>query len=759
LKPQDSYSPNTLASSLAAAIAVPALFVSPYVAAQSADAGVTQLSPVRVEGEGSSYQTSTAQSPKMTAPLLDTPRTVQVVPKQVIQDQAASTLQDVLRNSPGITFGAGEGGRPGGDLPIIRGQNSAGSIFLDGVRDASTQVRDTFNLEQVEVIKGPDSVYSGRGGAGGSINMVSKAPKATDFTEATAQIGTDSNYRATIDSNWRLADKAAFRLNVMGNKGDVPGRDNAVNFERWGVAPSLMLGVGTPTRITLSYYHYQDDSMPDYSIPYDPKTGQPVTETRGVSRKTFYGLKDRDFMKTRDDVATVDFQHDFSDKLQLRNVLRYGRGTTDFAATNPDDSKGNVPNGLVYRALKSGYYVTKTFANQTDLTGEFQTGSLKHTFDLGFEYSNVKQDKDSYTESGVPAGTGGCVTGTDAKNNPIYANPALCAPLWNPDPGTSYPGTLTRNGNPARYNTDTVALYGFDTIKFNEQWQASVGLRWDNYRTSGSNIAKGRSDPASTPAFYSTSREDNLFNYQLGLAYKPLPNGTIYATYGTSSTPSALAGSAISDAVSVTNQSLEPEKSRSVELGTKWQVFDDRLTLSGAVFQDIRKNTSVAVSATEVAQVGEAKVRGIELGFSGSITPKWNVFGGYTFMNSEMTKGAYNSGAVGQDLPNTPRNAFSLWTTYKVLPKLTVGGGAYYVDKVYGNSDATKNADGTPKARWVPSYWRFDAMAAYEFNDHISAQLNVLNLFDETYYTKAYAAHYAALGTGRAALLSLKVRY
>ncbi|MDF8362104.1 TonB-dependent receptor [Achromobacter anxifer] len=758
MKPQDTYSLNTLTTSLAAAIAAPALFISPYAAAQSADAGVTQLAPVRVEGEGSAYQTSTAQSPKFTAPLLDTPRTVQVVPKQVIQDQAASTLQDVLRNSPGITFGAGEGGRPGGDLPIIRGQNSAGSIFLDGIRDSSTQVRDTFNLEQVEVIKGPDSVYSGRGGAGGSINMVSKTPKATDFTEATAQIGTDSNYRATIDSNWRLADKAAFRLNVMGNKGDAPGRDDAVNFERWGVAPSLTLGVGTPTRITLSYYHYQDDSMPDYSMPYDPKTGQPVTETMGVSRKNFYGLKGRDFMNTRDDVATVDFQHDFSDRLQLRNVTRYGRGTNDFAATNPDDSKGNIPNGLVYRALKSGYYVTKSFANQTNLTGEFDTGSLKHSFDLGFEYSNIKQDKDSYTETGVPAGTSGCVTGT-ANGKNTYANPALCASLWDPDPGTYYPGHLQRNGNPARYNTDTVALYGFDTIKFNEQWQASLGLRWDNYRTSGSNIAKGRNDPASTPAFYSTSREDNLFNYQVGVAYKPVPNGTIYATYGTSSTPSAIASSAISDAVSVTNQSLEPEKSRTVELGTKWQVFDDRLTVSAAAFQDIRKNTSVAVSATETAQVGEAKVRGIELGFSGSITPRWNVFGGYTFMNSEMTKGAYNSGAVGQDLPNTPRNAFSLWTTYKVLPKLTVGGGAYYVDKVYGNSDSTKNADGTPKARWVPSYWRFDAMAAYEFNEHMSAQLNVLNIFDETYYTKAYAAHYAALGTGRAALLSLRVRY
>ncbi len=746
MKPQDSYSLNTLTTSLAAAIAVPALFISPYASAQSAD-GVTQLSPVRVEGEGSSYQTTTVPSPKMTAPLLDTPRTVQVVPKQVIQDQSASTLQDVLRNSPGITFGAGEGGRPGGDLPIIRGQNSAGSIFLDGIRDSSTQVRDTFNLEEVEVIKGPDSVYSGRGGAGGSINMISKTPKAADFTEGTVQIGTDNNYRATIDSNWRLDEKAAFRLNVMGNKGDVPGRDNAVDFERWGVAPSLTLGVGTPTRITLSYYHYQDDSMPDYSIPYDPKTGQPVTETRGVSRKSFYGLTGRDFMKTRDDVATVDFQHDFSDKLQLRSVLRYGRGTTDFAATNPDDSKGNVPKGLVYRALKSGYYVTKTFASQTDLTGEFETGSLKHSFDLGFEYSNIKQDKDGYTESGVPT-NGNCTQVS-----------TMCASLWDPDPHVSYPGSLQRNGNPARYNTDTVAVYGFDTIKFNEQWQASLGLRWDNYRTGGSNIARGRNDPASAPAIYSTSREDNLFNYQVGVAYKPMPNGTIYATYGTSSTPSAIASSAVSDAATLTSQSLEPEKSRTVEVGTKWQVFDDRLTLSAAAFQDIRKNTSVAVSATETEQVGEAKVRGIELGFSGSITPRWNVFGGYTFMNSELTKGAFNSGAVGQDLPNTPRNAFSLWTTYKVLPKLTVGGGAYYVDKVYGNSDSAKNADGTPKARWVPSYWRFDAMAAYEFNEHVSAQLNVLNIFDETYYTKAYAAHYAALGTGRAALLSLRMRY
>ena len=226
-----------------------------------------------------------------------------------------------------------------------------------------------------------------------------------------------------------------------------------------------------------------------------------------------------------------------------------------------------MPNGLVYRSLKSGYYVTKTLSSQTDLTGEFETGSLKHAFDLGLEFSNIKQDKDGYTETGLANGTSGCVTGTSNGKN-VYANPALCTSLWDPDPNASYPGHLQRNNNPARYNTDTVALYAFDTIKFNDQWQASLGARWDNYRTGGSNIAKGRNDPTGTPDFYSTSREDNLFNYQLGLAYKPLPNGTIYATYGTSSTPSAIAASAISDAASVTSQSLEPEKSRSVELGT-----------------------------------------------------------------------------------------------------------------------------------------------------------------------------------------------
>ncbi|MEN5398695.1 TonB-dependent siderophore receptor [Achromobacter xylosoxidans] len=738
VKHEDSYALNTLASSLAAAVAVPALFISPYALAQSGAHGVTQLAPVEVEGEDSPYQPDAAQSPKMTAPLLDTPRSVQVVPKQVMSDQSASSLQDVLQNSPGITFAAGEGGRAGGDLPVIRGQNAASSLFLDGMRDASMQARDTFNLEQVEIIKGPDSVYSGRGGAGGSINLVSKAPKAKDAIEVTGQIGTDRNYRGSVDSNWRLGEKSAFRLNVMGTKGDVPGRDRAVNFERWGVAPSLMLGMGTPTRITLSYYHYQNDSMPDYSIPYDPRVGLPVTETLGISRKNFYGLAERDFMKTRDGMATVDFQHDFSDTLKLRNVVRYGRETADYLATQPDLTLANLPAGIVNRPAYGRYYTTKAFANQTDLSGEFLTGAVKHGFDLGFEYTSVKQTM-AYTNDQVLSSDGVTKCPADLTQTS----------LRNPDPNVAYPCRTARSW-PAPYATDTLALYGFDTLKFDEQWQASVGLRWDNYRTSGHDKKK-----------QGYSRTDNLFNYQLGLAYKPVPQGTIYASYGTSSTPSAVAGATASDILrKSSDEAAAPEKSRSVEAGVKWLVLDERLTLTGAVFQDTRRNTNIEVLPNEYEQAGQTRVRGIELGFSGSITPAWNIYGGYTFLDSKLIRGGRKDiGAEGQDLPNTPRNAFSLWSTYKVLPELTLGGGAYYVDKVYGNADAGVDASGAPKARWVPSYWRFDAMAKYKFSSHLALQLNVLNVFDQTFYTRARPKNHAALGTGRAALLSVRLRY
>ena len=286
---------------------------------------------------------------KFTAPLLA--KSVQVIPQEVIQNQAASSLTDVLRNSPGITFGAGEGGNPLGDRPIIRGYDAQASTYVDGMRDIGATSREVFNLEQVEVVKGSDGAFGGRGGAGGSVNLISKTAKAEDFTAASLGIGTDS-YRGTMDSNWQLGE-TAFRLNAMYHDADVAGRD-MVNNSRWGVAPTITFGLNSPTRVTLSYYHMQTDDLPDGGIPYAyPSTkvkrdgsymGVSRTGPADVNRKNFYGLAS-DYRKTTSDMGTIGIEHDFSDRLTLRNMTRYTYSTQKYVWTQPDDSQGNVLNG------------------------------------------------------------------------------------------------------------------------------------------------------------------------------------------------------------------------------------------------------------------------------------------------------------------------------------------------------------------------------------------------------------------------------
>ena len=740
------YSSHPMPESLAAAIAVPLLGLLP--AAQAASTAV-QLPSVTVEGEYSSYQPESAQSPKFTAPLADTPRTVQVIPERLIQDQGASDLEAVLRNAPGISMTAGEGGRPASDLPFIRGQNSASSLFVDGLRDPSTQSRDTFNLEQVDVVKGPDSVFSGRGGAGGSINLVTKTPRNQDFTEVQAGIGTAETYRGTIDGNWVLGENTALRLNLLGTRGTVPGRDKAVEFSRVGIAPSLRLGLSGPTRVTLGLYHYRHRRVPDYSIPYDPRPGTPITETIGVSRRNFYGLVRRDSGDTEDYAATVKWEHDLANGFKVENLARYSRATVEQITTMPELKTADLAKGLVYRNLRASYQVNDSFANRTDLRGTFDTGQWRHTFDLGGEFATSRRSRDRYKQE-IPDAASPCSPVTDGNN------PALCASLRAPDPHVDFPGTVRRNHNPARYHTDILSLYGFDTIAFDEQWQLNLGLRWDHYKTSGRNLPVRGAKP---PVYERAARTDNLFNYQLGLVYKPRPDGSVYASYGTASTPSAVSDYAPADSISGTSQQLKPERSEAIEIGTKWQVLDRRLLVTGAMFRETRKNTSIEVAEGLRAPAGKSRVTGMELGVAGSLTPRWDVYGGYALLDSKLVRASHKSGAQGQPLPSAPRHAFSIWSTYKLLPELTVGAGAFYRSKVYGNADAGYNKDGTPKARWVPAYWRFDAMAAYQLNKHLTAQLNVYNLLDKTYYAKTYRSHYAALGPGRSAMLTFKLSY
>ncbi|HYG78975.1 MAG TPA: TonB-dependent receptor plug domain-containing protein, partial [Pyrinomonadaceae bacterium] len=271
-------------------------------------------------------------SPKYTEPLRDIPQTITVIPRDLIEEQGATTLRDVLRNVPGLTMTAGEGGTPAGDNLTLRGFSARNDLFVDGVRDISPQSRDPFNVEQVEVIKGPSSTISGRGSTGGIINLVSKSPSLARLYSGTLSFGTDETKRATADINLPLSDSAAFRLNLLAHDSGVAGRD-VVENERWGVAPSLTLGLGTPTRYTFSFYKLKQNNISDYGIPWVPATNNVLVAYRNrpapVPRDTFYGLKNRDFEKLNADIFTFRFEHNFNDNFSLRNQLRYGRSTRD----------------------------------------------------------------------------------------------------------------------------------------------------------------------------------------------------------------------------------------------------------------------------------------------------------------------------------------------------------------------------------------------------------------------------------------------
>ncbi len=739
-----------LGGSLAMAIATPSLFINAPAAAQtSSGSQATTLAPIEVWGSvNNAYDVKESASQKFTAPLVDTPKSVQIIPQEVIKDQAASSLTDVLRNTPGITFGAGEGGNPLGDRPFIRGYDAQASTFVDGMRDIGATSREVFNLEQVEVVKGSDGAYGGRGGAGGSINLISKTAKLGNFTNATLGVGTDNYYRGTIDSNWQLSDTSAFRLNGMYHKSDVAGRD-MVNNKRWGIAPTFSFGLGTPTRITLGYYHLDTDDLPDSGIPYvfeRPRTN--VVGPIDVDRNNFYGLSS-DYRKTTSDMATLGIEHDFNDKLTLRNTTRYTHSDQRYVWTQPDDTQGNVLNGLVWRRANTRDSAVRTIANQTELVGRAQTGALKHSFNVGIELSKETGRKDSLD---IARGSGSGANNA-CRFGPGPASGYNCTSLYDPNPRD--PWVNTGSGDPSGSRTEsettTKSIYAFDTIEFNPQWQAGLGLRLDDYSTKFTN----------SPANGSTviRRNDTLLNYQAGLVYKPAENGSIYVSYATSSTPSNSdlgegSGNGLAPGrggAGANADDMAPEKNRTAEIGTKWDLFNGNISLSAAVFRTDTTNARVTLANGDYAMAGKKQVDGLELGISGAITPKWHVFGGYTHLRSKLKdNGEAGSANDGNDFPNTPRNAFSIWSTYQPIAALTLGAGAYYVDKQFG--DAANKLE-------IPSYWRFDAMAAYRFNKHISAQLNVLNLTDKGYYDKAYAAHYAGIAPGRSAILNLNLSY
>lgn len=754
-------------------VTVGAMAAAPYVQAQEPKkkpAGPLSLQAISVEEQQSAdetYQVERAESPKYTASLRDTPRSVTVVPQQVLKDTNAQSLQDALRTVPGITLGAGEGGNPQGDRPFIRGFDAQSDTYLDGVRDTGAQTREIFAVESVEVAKGPNSAMGGRGSAGGSLNLVSKKAHEGQNFDGSMTLGSDQTRRYTVDGNYQFSDSVAGRLNLLSHDSKVAGRDK-VNYSRLGIAPSLVFGLGTDTRLNLDFYHLESDDLPDSGIPYGYSIGKTHTQahpdkpTDGGRSDNFYGLTERDFRKTRSDIATIAIDHDLNDHLTIKNTLRHGNSMQDYILTQPDDSAGNVINGGVWRRANSRVGNTATTTNQTDLFGDFELSGLKHSFALGLELSREEADKQSYS----------ITPNSKITNCTGPSHGGSCTSLSQPNPDDHWVGTIARNYAGTETNSTTRALYAFDSIELDPQWLVNLGLRYDHFSTDyRSYEANGQTSLSAKGVTLKGQDTSEFVTGQLGLVYKPAEQGSIYLSYATSATPpgsmlgegsegNALPG--VDRTGAALKSDLQPEQTVNYELGTKWDVLGNRLSLTAAVFRTEKQNTRVMTGINTYENAGQTRVDGFELSAAGKLTERWQLFAGYSYLDSEQVdSGLVNTGTAlaphwqdapskGKQMPNTPRSSLSLWTSYALTPQLSVGGGAFYVDKVFGNADNTV---------YVPAYWRYDAMANFKVNKNLDLQLNLQNLTDKVYYDKAYAAHFANQAAGRTALLSTNIHF
>ena len=683
-------------------------------------------------------------SPKATAPIVNTPRIVSVISEETLENTASFSVEDALRTVPGITLGAGEGGTASADMPLIRGVDATGDVFVDGARDVGSQTRESFAVESIEVSKGPSSAFGGRGTAAGAINLVTKVARMGTFANAQVTGGTSDLIRVTGDVNRQLTDEVAVRVVGMYHDSMVPGRDH-VHDDRWGVAPSVTFGLGGPLSATVDYYHLQTDGMPDYGVPLtsrrqlspDPTTPD-VREPVDVDYDNFYGLLARDFQKTNVDAVTGKFKATLAEGVVLSNTTRYSWTVNDYIVTNPDDSAGNVARGLVWRNIKSRNSRSKGVVSNTNLGAQFNTGSIQHSVAAGFEFSDTDQHNVPYV---VATGDRTCPAAEIASFN--------CTDLNNPDPTDPWAGSVTVSTTPSDASARDYSVYLFDTVTIVPQLLLNGGVRWTDFTAEASGVSRG------TP--FAASNSGSFWSYQGGAIYKPTESTSLYVSYGNSKTPPGTTVGEGSENLGPTNELQEPQGTENWEAGAKAQLFGDNLLLSGAVFRVDRNNILQRDPTGEVTDIlASARIQGFEVSASGRAGPV-TMLVGYTYLDSELgpdAAGADSDPATisneGNALPQTPKHNLAATIDWQVTPQLSIGGGAYGASKRYADPANLISADG---------YVRFDLRAQYQINENLGVRLNVNNLTDKRYIVKLRNPHFAVPADGRQALVSLVARY
>jgi catecholate siderophore receptor len=683
------------------------------------------------------YKAKRLSDSKHTRDIADTPQTMTVLTKDAIVDSGKTELKDILSAQPGITLGTGEGGNSFGDRYIIRGYEARSDVFTDGLREPGLITRETFAVDQVEISKGPSSTFAGRGSTGGSVNVVTK--KATlddDFTTLTAGAGTDSYGRVTIDTNKVVTDKLAVRVNALYTDADIPDRDPA-NEQRQGALISGVYEANDDLTVSADYYYFRSDDKTDPGVQLDRSTGV-------IDKKLKYiGQNGLDFQETDADIFTAKFDFRISDTLRLENTSRVGKADNAFIISgyNSRFSSGIRP----FNAWQENEYL----GNQTNLFFDTQIGSTKHLFVTGIEYANESVKTGRYNVA------------TDASVPTIDP--------YNPD-HNSWSGTISKTNN-TDLDLNTWSAYLMDTITLNDEWEVFGGVRYDHFDY----------DMQTQSQNYEYS--DGLLNGHLGIVFSPWKNGNVYASWSTSSNINggeADAGTNCGYGGLCTdsngNYAAEPEESVNLEIGTKWNLYDDNLLLTAALFQTTKDKVIEggvdSYSTGGSLNTGKNRVEGIELGLSGNLTQKLSGQMGITIMNSETlesyfdgTKAVTGRGGsvshpnyIGTQKANFAEKSASAQLKYQLTPKFAFGGNLTYSSEMYGGQPDQGVSVGSMIK--LPSYTVFDVFASYQVNKQIGLRANIQNLTDKDYYTAVYrGGDIIYIGDGRAANVTMTYKF
>lgn len=660
--------------------------------------------------------TTRVASVRYARPVAETPQTIQVIPRQVMEAQGVTTLSEALRNVPGISLQAGEGGGASsttGDMFNLRGFSANNSLFVDGVRDDGLIARDVFNLEQVEVFLGPTGTDVGRGNAAGYVNMTTKTPGVQTRYAGMATLGTADQRRVSIDLNqavpagepgsWLAG--TALRLNALKQDSGVPGRDE-VRLRTQAVSPSLALGLGTHTRVSAGGQFTEQDNVPDYGIPGAAWLDAPLAPTTvrapaPVDQANYYGTPAADADRVSQDSTFARFEHDLRPTVQLKHQFRHNRAhRTAVISAIQNPAAYNAATGQVTIVRQGNERENRITANQTSLSTIGRTGRASHALTGTLEFTRESQ----FAPTLAGLGTRGT---TD-----IFA----------PDVNIPVTGmAVARTGAFSDGQADTVAVSVFDAIDIGPRLQVTGGLRVERYEASF--LARDAAGVTTTDV----SVDDTLVSGKLGVLYKLTDQGNAYVSFGTTKTPPGTANFTLSaQANNQNNPNTDPQTSRNLEVGSKWNFYGSRLSLTGAAFRTKNENVIFTVDATAVPPVfnqdDAQEVTGVSLGVAGRVVRAWDVTANIAYLDSENL--SQNAANAGRRLTLAPVFSGSVWTTYQTPWRLSVGGGIRFIGDTFVNAANTIQA---------PGYTLVDAMATYDVSRQLSLRLNVYNVTDETY--------------------------